>query len=80
MFPNRGTANLLSPSVTKPSCHDMCSRSRIRSDACLSTNTAIKHISSIPRAYQMAVFKDSLICYNKALVIPSELCGEIVAW
>ena len=46
MFPVRRTADPLSSRVLKPS-RNIGSDSRIRSDACLLTNKATKHSSSI---------------------------------
>ena len=42
VFPDRRMANPLSPRALKASCHNLCSNSRIRSDACLLTSTATK--------------------------------------
>ena len=48
MFLDRQAANPLSPRTLTPSCHNLCSYSRIHSNACLLMNTDTKkHCSSI---------------------------------
>ena len=66
MFPDRRKASSSSPRTLKPSCHNYCSNSCIRSDACWLTNPATKHSSSIRSngVNGVAVFDGSPIRYN----------------
>ena len=66
MLPDRRTTIPLSPLALKPSCYNLCSNSRIRSDVCLLTNTVTKTSSSIRtnRPNGVAVFEGSPIWYN----------------
>ena len=62
MFPDRRTVNSLFHRALKPSCHNLCSNSCIRCDACLLTNAASKTQYSIcsNRAKGVAVLKVDL--------------------
>ena len=63
MFSDRRTGLLNFLSGAEPSCHNLCSSSRVRTDACLSTNTAIiLHSSSIRanRSNRAAILESAL--------------------
>ena len=61
-------ANPLLPRVVKTYFHNLCSNSRIRSDACLLTTTATKNGNSIQTntANGVALFELAGIRYNSA--------------
>ena len=81
-FPDiRRTANLIIPPAIKLSYCNLCSSICIHSDACLLTNTATRHSSSIRanRAKRVAEVGGSPIRYNNAL-LGGGVDGLMVVW